>query len=49
MKITLTPLRTAAAVALEANIPIQLFGWACNAAPGAPDNIPAKYLPGSCK
>ena len=47
--ITLTPLITGPALATAAAIPTQLFGWACNKAPGTPGSIPVKYLPGSCK
>ena len=48
--ITLTPLSAAATAATAAaNIPSQLFGWACNKAPGTPGTISTKYLPGSCK
>ena len=47
--LTLTPLKTAAAVAAEGDIPIQLFGWACNQSPGTAGTIDPKYLPGSCK
>ena len=47
--ITLSPLKDAATVAAAADIPIQLFGWACNRAPGTAGTIDVKYLPGSCK
>mgnify|MGYP006290173501 FL=1 len=47
--ITLSPLKDAATVAAVADIPVALFGWACNKAPGTPGTIDAKYLPGSCK
>jgi type IV pilus assembly protein PilA len=51
MTIILTPLDGAApgVAATAANIPEQLFGWACNRAPGAAGTMPPKYLPGSCK
>ena len=47
--ITLTPLDASGGLMKAANIPSQVGGWACNKAPGAPGNLPPKYLPGSCK
>ena len=49
MTVTLTPLIVGPALATAAAIPTQLFGWACNKAPGTPGTIAVKYLPGSCK
>jgi hypothetical protein len=41
---TLTPYKTAAATAAVGDIPTQIFKFKC-----APGNMPAKYLPGSCR
>ena len=51
MTIILTPLDGVApgVPATVANVPEQLFGWACNKAPGAVGTMPVKFLPGSCK
>ena len=43
-KLTLTPMKDKTTALKATDIPAQVFAFVC-----APDDIPAKYLPGSCR
>ena len=45
--LSLTPYKSASAVATSTDIGTSVFSWKCG--PGATDPVPLKYLPGSCR